>query len=278
MIGRGLFIGTSFLGAIKMGWELKFPDRQDTFIGFSAPKLAASFHKSVSVHDSYLLIRNLETLTSIPGQSSSQAVRTFKDVSVVQNLDIDLRQFKFIVFTHFYFSISNQIIIDEKSQSIVCSQIPVSRSMLNQMRINGFNGYRCISGQDNLDGVNTTEFIFNIRSKLKDTRIIILPSPRRPQGYIDVKKKYGDVASAIRTQDFVDKYYSEKFAARGIEYYAQPRSTLDSDACFTDARFSRGMIKKGKSTKLDIHMNREFGAIVANDLMSRLETENSEVT
>lgn len=266
-----LFLGTSFLGAIKQAYESLFPTRGvASFVGFNAPELVANLKSGWNVSDGHLQFASgLSCFVSGLEQHTDQRTdrvsgsKTFPGSSKISGLGINLRRYRSIVLVDMFHRQRPPFIVDERLFPSV-AQHPVSAALLAELQVNGFNGWISLSQHQQygtVPFVNAKRLLTAIKEASGSASVFLLSAPRPPAGNVDIHAKYGDVASARRCLDYLERFYANELARHDIEYLAQPVDVLDDDGCLTSAHYSRG----AHSTMvgcLDEHMNRQYGEVI----------------
>lgn len=270
-----LFIGTSFLGAIKQAYDA-IPSKSypATFIGLNAPELAANLTAGWEIDEGVLrFVPDFKCFAS--GYNHSVGVnggsKTFPGSEKISGLNIDLSAYRSIVFVDMFYRLRPVFIVG--AHSFPCMEgAPVSSELLTQLHVNGFNGWMSLSGHQQygqISFVNTQRLLTAVKAVAESTFVYLLSSPRPPVGNIDIKARYGDLASANRSYDYLEKFYKVELARFGIEYLAQPLAVLDDDGCLTRAEYSRGPHPTKVGT-LDEHMNAGYGGVILDHYLDRL--------
>jgi len=275
---RTLFIGTSFLGAIKQGYEALYATNSSTatFVGFNAPELVAHLESGWHVKDGRLILRS-DLGCFVSGLEHCNASwlgsKTFPGSSKVSGLEIDLRSYGRIIFVDMFHRLRPPFRVTDKLIPTL-DGIPISDAMLDELQIIGFNGWNSLAQHPQygtVPFVNAKRLVTAIREGANSASVLLLSAPRPPVGNIDIKARYGDVASARRCFDYLERFYANELSRHDIEYLPQPSEVLDDDGCLTRAQYSRGM-HPSKAGFVDEHMNQQYGeAILAEYSESILE-------
>lgn len=265
-----LFIGTSYLGAIKLGYDAFAPlHNSATFIGFDAPNLAANLEHGWDVTDGVL--RFSDSISCFAADPSAEhdstdkksRNKTFPGTKRVCGMSIDLRNFSRIVFVDMFHRLKSPFVVNDQNFATL-SGIPVSLELISKIQSNGFNGWMSLRNHHrygNAPFVSAHPLLTAIREAADSAYIYLISAPRLPTGNIKIDAVYGDTPTARRSFDFVEQFYFSELAHIGIEYLPQPTEILDEDGCLTCARYSRGahLIRAGF---LDGHMNKEYGEAI----------------
>lgn len=275
MTDKSLFIGTSFLGAIKQGVEHVRPNKSDLFVGFIAPTLAHEFETGWSIDNDGVLIIKPELECFVSGAdyvaTKHSGNRTFPIAQRVKGISIRLKDYKNIVFVDMFHRIRTAFNLDETG-AISYLGVPISRTLMVQLQIQGFNGWVSLSNHPVYGSVpfrHIQKMLASVRSVSMEFNVVLVAAPRPPHGQIDVQKIYGCVDNAKSTFTLIEKFYTDQMNNLGVRYLAQPTAVLDSDLCFTAAQFSRGP-HPSIAGMLDEHMTQAYGEIIAEKLYESL--------
>jgi hypothetical protein len=279
MSAHVLFIGTSFLGAIKQGYEDLHHHISGsgaaTFVGLNAPELVANLRSGWSIDNGRLefspdlscFVSSLE----YEEVERSAGSKTFPGSTKVSGLDIDLRRYRSIVFVDMFYRLRPSFLVNEKSFPVV-EGVPLSKSLLSELQSNGFNGWISLAQHPqygNIPFVNAKQLLTAIREAIWPVPTFLLSAPRPPLGNVDVQARYGDVACARRSFDYLEHFYEKELARYGIEYLSQPAEVLDEDGCLTRLEYSRGA-HPTKAGVADEHMNRAYGEAILTKYAERI--------
>ena len=262
-----LFIGTSFLGAVKEGWDAIYGNGVDTFIGFNAPTLVANYETCWSIDNTELSISGIDFFVSSPSHAAVVS-KSFSNAKRVNCFQADVAEFDCIVFVDMFHRITPCFSID-KSSAISYLDVPVSRAMLGNMLIKGFNGWMGLEDNKewgNAPYINARGMIQAVRQATGRNNVILISAPRVPRRENDVAKRSVGINRAKSCFEFTEDFYETELGRIGVRYLRQPNEVLDSDRCFTDSQFSRGPHPTIPGV-LDRHMNQAYGEIVARELV-----------
>lgn len=269
-----LFIGTSFLGAIKQGYDILFPENEATFIGLSAPELTAYFRDALTIKNGRLLVkRPLDCFVSAPEFESHKASRnhTFGNTVSVSDLDLDLSPFKTIIFVDMFYRTHTLLQVNEHGFASI-GGTPASSTFLSRIQVPGFNGGSALRNHakyGDVPYVNIGKFIRDTRNACDNANVFLISAPRAPEGNVDLNKYYGGVQEAKRCLDYIERFYKSELDKIGVRYLPQPIEILDSKQCLTDSKFSRGKHSRIQGL-LDGHMNNEYGKITLSKYLDLL--------
>lgn len=276
MTGSTLFLGTSFLGAIKQGYDSRFAANCSpaTFIGFNAPELAANLESGWIVRNGRLaLASDWGCFISGLQQSNhgSTGSKSFPGSCKVSGVDIDLRTFSRIVFVDMFYR--QRLVLRMTDELIPTLEgVPVSEAVLAELKINGFNGWVSLEQHPlygNVPFVSTKRLLAAIREASSSALVFLLSAPRPPSGNIDIEARYGDIVSARRCFEYLEKFYARQLALCGIEYLPQPSEVLDDENVLTRINYSRGA-HPTKVGVADEHMNQQYGEAMLVKYSARL--------
>lgn len=263
-----LFIGTSFLGAIKQGYEsIPHGSSSATFIGISAPDLAAHLASGWKIADGHLhlssdfacFISGLEISNSDKGIDK----KTFPGAERIRGLTLDIRNYDVIVFVDMFYRLRPVFSVNEAKFPYL-NEAPVSSDLISELRINGHGGWISLDknpqyGQ--VPFVNSIGLMSAIQDASEKASVYLIAAPRPPRGNVVIQAKYGDVATARRSFDYLENFYATQLGRQGIGYLPQPMEVLDDDGCLTRSEFSRGE-HPTKVGVADEHMNQKYGEIL----------------
>lgn len=265
-----LFIGTSFLGAIKLAYEAHFESgcNNAVFVGISAPDLAAHLKSGWSVTDGCLqLPSTLPCFVSGFKQNSEQIVNnaTFSACSRLNGLDIDLCDYRKIIFVDMFYRLAPTFIVNEDFFPSIKKE-PVSDTLLTELKVNGNNGFISLDANryprfGYIPFVNVKPLLVAIQKASSAKDFYLISAPRPPIGNINIQSRYGDAITAKRSFDYLEQLYKKTLAKIGIEYLFQPNEVLDDGNLLTRVEYSRGPHLKRKNL-LDSHMNEQYGVVV----------------
>lgn len=268
MKNRILFIGTSFLGAIKQGYDSIFSSAcEATFVGFRAPDLAAHltsgwYIKENVLHFSPELCCFVSGYNQL-GMALKTANKTFPGTEEVSGLAIDICNYSSIVFVDMFYRLYPAFTVNVNFFPIL-NGCPVSDCLLSELKSSGLNGWVSLNQHvqyGNVPFVNSKKLLTAISGVFGEESVYLMSAPRPPAGNVDIQARYNDIATAQRSFDFLERFYAIELARHGIEYLPQPIDVLDNDRCLTRSVFSRGEHPK-KAGTLDQHMNQKYGEAI----------------
>ena len=259
-----LFVGTSYLGAIKQGFEALYPESTAaTFLGFNGPELAANLKSGWSVSNGCLRLANNFSCFVSNLDKKTDNNRNFPGTLKTQGLEIDLHEFDRVVFVDMFYHINPSFRL-YKNLHPELNGIPVSDTLLAELKINGLNGWVSLVKHARFGNVafeNSRHLIAAIKNETGAESIFLLSAPRAPVGNVDLHFRYGDIASARQCFEYLERFYANELRRVGVEYLAQPLEVLDDNGCLTQAQYSRGAHAK-RPNMLDGHMNQKYGQAI----------------
>jgi hypothetical protein len=265
-----LFIGTSFLGAVKQGWQAVHGPDGALFVGFDAPMFIKNIG-GVQLQGRRLRFpRDLDVFgyagQADPNGSPEPAQSdTFADSLRTRGADVALGRVRAVVFVDMFFRHTPPLAVDA-SGGAALHGIPVSDAALRAMQMNFFNGAGGLRNHKRYGSVSITSclpLIAAVRDAVA-APVIVLGCPRPPRSNLK-----GDWRADKARFDYIDRFYDAELGEKGIRYVGQPADLLDSDQCATPDHFSRGA-HKFQQAALDPHMNSEFGAILLRSALADL--------
>jgi hypothetical protein len=273
-----LFIGTSFLGAIRLGYEsISNGSFSATFIGFNAPNLVTHLASGWQISDGHLNL-NSDLSCFISGHQISKSGKsisnkTFPGTEKIRGLIFDIRNYDVIVFVDMFYRLCPGFSVNEAKFPNI-NKVPVSSDLISELKINGHNGW--ISLDKNLQYghvpfVNSIGLLTAIKDAAEQASIYLIAAPRWPKGNVDLQARYGDLATARRSFDYLENFYATQLCQQGIEYLPQPMLVLDEDGCLTRPEFSRGD-HPTKAGVFDYHMNQQYGEAILAKYAERIFT------
>lgn len=272
-----IFLGTSFLGAIKLGWDsLNVADFDATFVGFSGPVLIGHMASGVSVVNRSLVV-DPSCFCFVSGVGFDDAKHsgnvTFPTSCKQDGLILDLAAFDRVVFVDMFYRLHPKVIID--GAGVYVEGTPVSRPMLSDFRIHGFLGWCTLSNHPTYGNVlfqRSLPLLLKVVDAVQGNRSFLVSAPRPPQGEVDAVAVYGSTDKARSSLSFIEYVYTSTLNAVGISYVSQPPDVFDAEGCFTDKRFSRGLIP-AKPGIPDAHMNKAYGEIISCCILNLLRND-----
>jgi len=194
---------------------------------------------------------------------SNSTNQLFDDNGKAHGYDLDLTVYKAIIFVDMFYRLRPRFSVNHKMFPCFGSQ-PISDKLLAELQMNGFNGWMSLTNHPifgDVPLVNSKPLLFSIKEASEAVPVFLLSAPRPPQGNMNLVANYGDLASASRSFDYLEKFYAQELSACGITYLEQPKDILADDGCLTHASFSRGAHPTKPDVK-DEHMTKEYGEIV----------------
>lgn len=276
MTKRVLFIGTSFLGAIKQGYDsVSNNDCSATFLGLSAPDLAANLVSGWSVKDGFLILsKKLNCFVSGQESITQDKIienKTFPDFEKVSGLIINIRNYDAIVFVDMFYRLRPIFSINENNLPLL-NKVPVSDELISELKVNGLNGWISINNHSqygHIPFINVKLFLTTIMQASSISTIYLISAPRPPKDNFNIKSRFFDVGEARRSFDYLEYFYSVQLSKYGIVYLPQPSDILDENGCLTRMEFSRGS-HPTKAGVADEHMNQKYGELIINKYADKL--------
>lgn len=255
-----LFIGTSFLGAVKQGWQ-QLQREPAIFLGVDAPMFVKHLNGVALEGRRLRFPPALEVFSSRPrsavpaaANAANAANETFPDSTKSRGAQVNLGTVRAVVFVDMFFRHVLSLAVDASGMPLL-QGVPVSDGALRAVRSNFFNGAAGLRNHKRYGTVPVTSclpLISSVRAAVK-VPVVVLGCPRPPRSNVGE-----DRAAAKARFDFIDAFYERELEELGIRYVRQPVELLDEDRCATPDRFSRGA-HKFQDGALDPHMNAEFG-------------------
>lgn len=263
-----LFIGTSFLGAIRQGYEsISHSSFSATFIGFNAPDLATHLASGWKILDGHLHLNSdfgcFVSGLEISKSGKSIDNKTFPGAERIRGLILDIRNYDVIVFVDMFYRLRPLFSVNEAKFPNL-NEVPVSSDLISELRINGYSGWFSLdknSQYGQVPFVNSNRLMSAIKDASEKASVYLIAAPRPPKGNVVIQARYGDVATARRSFDYLENLYASQLFEHGIEYLPQPIEVLDEDGCLTSPEFSRGEHPTQVGVA-DEHMNLKYGEIL----------------
>ncbi|OIM99458.1 hypothetical protein BFR57_02515 [Idiomarina sp. MD25a] len=256
------FFGTSFLGALQLGYRHFTSLKNVTcdFYGVNAPALLRDFKDGKVVREKNVVSFLGHMPVFIKRQDTKNAEssnRTFKGMSRESNLSIDLSTYDAVVLVDMFYRFPLLNAFDfHKNGSISCQGTLISEGMLSEFHINGLCGFELNSHLE----FGTVEYTASeqLVQLFKHENLYVCPAPKAP--HTNISDKLEDIGVSVdHVCNVVEQIFLHDIRKMGARLITQEPETEHSRYS-TRPEFSRGPHKK-IDNYLDPHMNEEFGRL-----------------